>query len=94
MKISTRTQILLRPKNLDPRIIKDLDLDPIADVAPTHLALNMFRAGLVISATDLSVEPVNTPNGTHDLIDDLLRANRTSTDLEELQRRATDRESS
>ena len=29
MKISTRTQTLLQPKNLDPRIITDLDLDPL-----------------------------------------------------------------
>ena len=61
MKISTRTQILLQPENLDPRIITDLDLDLIVDVAP-----------------------VNVSNGTHDLIDNLLRANRTNTDLDEL----------
>jgi hypothetical protein len=71
MKISTRMQTLLQPDNLDPRIVKDLDLDPIADVAPVEVS-----------------------NGTHDLIDDLLQANRTSTDLEMLRQRATDRESS
>lgn len=38
VKISTRTQILLRPENLDPRIITDLDLDPIVDLAPVSLA--------------------------------------------------------
>jgi hypothetical protein len=59
MKISTRTQILLRPENLDPRIVTDLDLDPITDLAPVSVA-----------------------EGTHNLVDDILQANRTSADLE------------
>ena len=74
MKISTRTQTLLRPENLDPRIVTDLDLDPL------H--------------TGVEVAAVNRSNGTHDLIDDLLQANRTSPDLEMLRQRATDQESS
>ena len=34
LKISTRYQTLLRPENLDPRIIMDLDLDPVVEIAP------------------------------------------------------------
>jgi len=67
VKISTRMQTLLRPENLDPRIITDLNLDPVIDIAP-----------------------VDPAEGSHDLIDDLLQANRTSTDLEPLRQRATD----
>jgi transposase InsO family protein len=70
VKISTRTQILLRPENLDPRIVADLDLDPIADLAPVSVA-----------------------EGTHDLINDVLQANRTSAELEPLRQRATDKDS-
>jgi len=69
VKISTRTQILLRPENLDPRIIADLDLDPIVDLAPVGVA-----------------------EGAHDLIDDILQANRTSAELELLRQRATDKD--
>ena len=36
VKISTHTQTLLRPKNLDPRILIDLDLDPLVDLAPIN----------------------------------------------------------
>ena len=39
MKILTHTQTLLRPKNLDPRIITDLDLDPLytcVEMAPVN----------------------------------------------------------
>ena len=36
VKISTRTQTLLRPENLDPRILTDLDLDPLVDLAPVN----------------------------------------------------------
>jgi len=61
VKISTRMQTLLRPENLDPRIITDLNLDLVIDIAP-----------------------VDPAEGSHDLIDDLLQANRTSTDLEPL----------
>jgi hypothetical protein len=32
VKISTRMQTLLRPENLDPRIITDLNLDPVIDI--------------------------------------------------------------
>jgi hypothetical protein len=70
LKISTRTQTLLRPENLDPRIVTDLDLDPL------HIGAE--------------VAAVNRSNGTHDLINDLLQANRTSPDLETLWQRATD----
>ena len=52
MKISTYTQTLLQPKNLDLRIVTDLDLDPLC--------------------TCLEMGPIELPNGTHDLIDDLL----------------------
>ncbi|OBT89225.1 hypothetical protein VE02_04259 [Pseudogymnoascus sp. 03VT05] len=69
MKISTRTQTLLRPENLDPRIVTDLDLNQIADVAP-----------------------VNVSNVAHDLINDLLQANRMSLGLEVLRQRAADQE--
>ena len=61
VKISTRMQTLLRPENLDPRIITDLNLDPVIDITP-----------------------VDPAEGSYDLIDDLLQANRTSTDLEPL----------
>ena len=67
MKISTRTQVLLRPKNLDPRIVTDLNLDPIIDLVP-----------------------VSTADSPHDLIDDVLQANCTSTDLDALRQYATD----
>jgi hypothetical protein len=36
MKISTRMQTLLRLENLDPRIITDLNLDPIVDISPVN----------------------------------------------------------
>jgi hypothetical protein len=36
VKISTYTQTLLRPENLDPRILTDLDLDPLIDLAPIN----------------------------------------------------------
>jgi hypothetical protein len=36
MKISTYMQTLLRPKNLDPWIIIDLNLDPIVDILPVN----------------------------------------------------------
>ena len=36
VKISTHTQTLLRPKNLDPRILIDLDLDLLIDLAPIN----------------------------------------------------------
>jgi hypothetical protein len=29
-------QTLLRPENLDPRILIDLDLDPLVDLAPIN----------------------------------------------------------
>jgi hypothetical protein len=32
IKISTYTQTLLRPENLDPWILIDLDLDPLVDL--------------------------------------------------------------
>jgi hypothetical protein len=70
IKISTRTQVLLRPENLDPRIVADLDLDPITVMSP-----------------------VNVAEGSHDLIDDILQANRTSADLELLRQKATDQDS-
>jgi len=38
VKISTRMQTLLRPENLDPRIITDLNLDPVIDIAPVDPA--------------------------------------------------------
>src|SRR5258706_1081805 len=70
IKVSTRTQILLRPENLDPRIVADLDLNPIADIAPVNLA-----------------------DGTPDLVDDLLQANRTDIGLEPHRQKAPDRAS-
>ena len=36
VKISTYTQTLLRPENLDPQILIDLDLDPLIDLAPIN----------------------------------------------------------
>jgi hypothetical protein len=36
VKISTYIQTLLRPKNLDPRILTNLDLDPLVDLAPIN----------------------------------------------------------
>ena len=36
IKISTYTQTLLQPENLDPRIIADLNLDPLVDIAPVN----------------------------------------------------------
>jgi hypothetical protein len=36
IKISTYMQTLLRPENLDPRILIDLDLDPLVDLAPVN----------------------------------------------------------
>jgi hypothetical protein len=59
--------VLLRPKNLDPQIVIDLDLNLITDLVP-----------------------VSTTKGTYDLINDLLQANRTSTDLEVLRLKAID----
>jgi hypothetical protein len=53
--------VLLQPKNLDLRIIIDLDLNLITDLVP-----------------------ISTTKGTYDLINNLLQANRTSTDLEVL----------
>ena len=38
VKISTRIQTLLRPENLDPRIITDLNLDPVIDIIPVDPA--------------------------------------------------------
>ena len=38
----------------------------------------------------IDIAPVDPAEGSHDLIDDLLQANRTSTDLEPLRQRATD----
>jgi hypothetical protein len=37
VKISTYIQILLRPENLDLRILIDLDLDPLVDLVPINL---------------------------------------------------------
>jgi hypothetical protein len=37
IKISTYTQTLLQPKNLDLRILIDLDLDPLVDLALINL---------------------------------------------------------
>jgi hypothetical protein len=36
IKISTYIQTLLRPKNLDPRIITDLNLNPVIDITPVN----------------------------------------------------------
>jgi hypothetical protein len=36
VKISTYTQMLLQPENLDPRILTDLDLDLLVDLAPIN----------------------------------------------------------
>jgi hypothetical protein len=36
VKISTYIQTLLRPENLDLRILTDLDLDPLIDLAPIN----------------------------------------------------------
>jgi hypothetical protein len=36
IKISTYMQTLLRPENLDPRILIDLDLDLLVDLAPIN----------------------------------------------------------
>jgi hypothetical protein len=36
VKISTYIQTLLRPENLDLRILIDLDLDPLIDLAPVN----------------------------------------------------------
>jgi hypothetical protein len=38
VKISTYIQTLLRPKNLDPWIITDLNLDPVIDIIPINPA--------------------------------------------------------
>jgi len=38
VKISTRMQTLLRPENLDPRIITDLNLDLMIDIIPVDPA--------------------------------------------------------
>ena len=38
----------------------------------------------------VDIVPINPLEGTHDLIDDLLQANRTAADLEPLRQRATD----
>jgi predicted metal-dependent HD superfamily phosphohydrolase len=84
MKISTHTQVLLRPENLDPQIITDLDLDPLG----TDVGFEVDRGQL--RTLDANVAPVEVASGTHDIINDLLQANRTSTDLEMLQQRATD----
>ena len=37
IKISTRIQVLLQPENLNPRIITDLNLDPVMDLAPVRV---------------------------------------------------------
>jgi alpha-mannosidase len=42
----------------------------------------------------IDITLINPAEGSHDLIDDLLQANRTSTDLETLRQRATDGNSS
>ena len=88
VKISTRTQTLLRPDNLDPRIVADLDLDPLG----TDIGFEVDRSQLTTPGAEVAT--VNSSSGTHDLIDDLLQANRTSSDLAPLRQRATDRESS
>ena len=36
IKISTYIQTLLWPENLDPRILINLDLDPLVDLAPIN----------------------------------------------------------
>jgi transposase InsO family protein len=77
LKISTRYQTLLRPENLDPRIITDLDLDPVAEIAPIR--------------PEILPEPVSrSPESDFDLIDELLTANREDPGLEESRKKATD----
>jgi hypothetical protein len=88
MKISTRTQTLLRPANLDPRIVADLDLDPLG----TDIGFEVDRSQLTTLGAEVAT--MNSSGRTHDLIDDLLQANRTSSDLAPLRQRATDQESS
>jgi hypothetical protein len=84
MKISTCTQTLLQPENLDPQIVADLDLDPLGP----DIGFEVDRSQLIHNSqdrmSDVEVATVNTSNGTHDLIDNLLQANRTSSDLEPL----------
>ncbi|OBT38675.1 hypothetical protein VE00_10905 [Pseudogymnoascus sp. WSF 3629] len=75
MKISTRTQTLLQPANLDPRIVTDLDLDPLG----TDIGFEVDRSQLTTLGAEVAT--VNSSSRTHDLIDDLLQANRTSLDL-------------
>ncbi|KFZ15730.1 hypothetical protein V502_05437 [Pseudogymnoascus sp. VKM F-4520 (FW-2644)] len=89
MKISTQMQTLLQPENLDPRIIADLDLDPLGP----DVGLEVHCSQLIYNrhgTPDAELATVNRSNGTHDLIDDLLQANCTSSDLELLRQRATD----
>jgi hypothetical protein len=69
IKIFIRMQILLRPENLNPRIVANLNLDPIVDLALISVA-----------------------KGAHDLINDILQANRTSAKLELLRQRAIDKD--
>jgi hypothetical protein len=43
IKISTYIQILLRPKNLDPWIIIDLNLDLVIDITPINPAKGSYN---------------------------------------------------
>jgi hypothetical protein len=59
MKISTCTQTLLQPDNLNLRIVKDLDLDPIIDIAPIDVSYrthDLINDLLQANCTNASLE--------------------------------------
>ena len=67
----------MRPENLDPRIITDLNLDPVAEIAPVR--------------PEILPKPVSgNPESNFDLIDELLTANQEDPNLEESRKKATD----
>jgi hypothetical protein len=79
LKISTRSQTLLRPKNLDPWIITDLNLDPLVEVSP-------------INPSGSTVPGTAKPGSPSNLVDELLQANHTDPDLELDRQKAIDQD--
>jgi hypothetical protein len=59
IKISTRIQTLLRPENLDPRIIIDLNLNPVINITPINPAKgshNLINNLLQANQTSIDLE--------------------------------------
>jgi hypothetical protein len=61
IKILTYIQTLLQPKNLDPRIITDLNLNPIIDIIfinPIKGSYNLINSLLQVNQTNTDLEPL------------------------------------